>query len=179
VERTEVSGVIIRPATPADAATLAALHVRAWQWAYRGLVPDTYLDHLGHSLRQRTEARRNQLEHVPPEYRWWVAEDDWRLAGFTVTRPSEDGDAAHGTAEVLALYLDPGAVGQGIGRTLFAHAVADLRQQQFSQATLWVLESNDRARRFYEIAGWAPDGARKSEKRPGFSLHEVRYRIQL
>ena len=179
MERTEASGVIIRPATPADAATLAVIHVRSWQWAYRGQVPEAYLDQMGRSLRKRIEARRSQLEHVPPEYRWWIAEDDWRLAGFAITRPSEDGDATQGTAEVVALYLDPGAIGQGIGRSLFAHAVADFRQRGFRQATLWVLESNERARRFYEVAGWTPDGARKSEKRPGFSLHEVRYRIQL
>ncbi len=173
------SAVTIRLATSDDAPALATVHVRSWQWAYQGQVPDAYLEQLGQTLGERIEARHTQLEHVPPEYRWWVAEYTGRLAGFTITRPSEESDAAALTAEVVALYLDPEAVGQGIGRTLFAHAVADFRQRGFRQATLWVLESNTRARRFYNAAGWAPDGGRKSEERPGFLLHEVRYRILL
>jgi GNAT superfamily N-acetyltransferase len=98
-----------------------------------------------------------------------------------ITASSEDDDAAPlgGAAEVLALYLDPEAVSKGVGGALLSHAVADFRQRGFRRATLWVLESNERARRFYEAAGWTPDGARKSEERPGFLLHEVRYQISL
>jgi hypothetical protein len=39
-----------------------------------------------------------------------------------------------------------------------------------------MLDSNNRARRFYEAGGWAADGAAKLDDRPGFMLHEVRYR---
>jgi ribosomal protein S18 acetylase RimI-like enzyme len=173
------SSVTIRLATPADAAVLSTIQGHSWQWAYQGQVPDAYLEHLGQTLSERIEARRTQLERLPPEYRCWVAEQAGQPVGFAATRPSEDADAAPLTAEVLALYLDPGAAGQGVGRTLFAHAVADFRQRGYREATLWVLESNRRARRFYEAAGWTPDGARKSEERPGFFLHEVRYRTQL
>ena len=174
-----VSAVTIRPATSDDAAALATVHVRSWQWAYQGQVPDAYLEQLGQTLPERIAARRTQLERLQPDYRWWVAEHAGEVVGFATTRPSADDDAAPLTAEVLALYLDPEAVEQGIGRTLFEHAVADFRQRGFRQATLWVLESNERARRFYEAAGWAPDGGRKSDERPGFLLHEVRYRILL
>jgi L-amino acid N-acyltransferase YncA len=130
------SMVTIRLATSADAETLATIHVHSWQWAYRGLVPDAYLEQLGQTLSERIEARRTQLEQVPPEYRWWVAEYTGQLVGFVITRPSEDDDAAPLTAEVLALYLDPDAVGRGIGRALFAHAVADFRQRVSLRAIL-------------------------------------------
>jgi hypothetical protein len=52
-----------------------------------------------------------------------------------------------------------------------------LRATGFWCATLWALDSNDRARRFYRKAGWVPDGATKVDEREGFSLQEVRYRI--
>jgi hypothetical protein len=45
----------IRPATAEDAAGIAAVHVRSWQVAYRGQLPDALLDSL--SVDQRT--------------RWW------------------------------------------------------------------------------------------------------------
>ena len=36
----------VRRATPEDAAGVAGVHVRSWQVAYRGLLPDDYLDGL-------------------------------------------------------------------------------------------------------------------------------------
>jgi hypothetical protein len=46
-------------------------------------------------------------------------------------------------------------------------------------ATLWVLQDNARARRFYSQAGWAADGAAKTDDVDGFPLLEVRYRRPL
>jgi RimJ/RimL family protein N-acetyltransferase len=42
-----------------------------------------------------------------------------------------------------------------------------------------VLDDNPRARRFYERAGWQPDGAAKTEERWGVAAAEVRYRKRL
>jgi hypothetical protein len=38
----------------------------------------------------------------------------------------------------------------------------------YVQATLWVLDSNARARRFYAKGGWAEDGAVKHDDSRGF-----------
>jgi hypothetical protein len=42
-----------------------------------------------------------------------------------------------------------------------------------------VLDSNARARRFYEAAGFSPDGGVKVDATRGFPLTEVRYRRPL
>lgn len=168
----------IRPAVLDDAPALAEVHVRSWQWAYRGQLPDEFLDGMSETLERRIAYRRNYLEHLPPEERWWVAEQAGKVVGFAVTAPSDE-DAAPGTAEVGLIYLLQEAAGKGIGRALFAHAVEDLRARGYQQAILWVLETNTRARRFYEAAGWRPDGGRKTEERPGAVLHEIRYRLTL
>ena len=39
-----------------------------------------------------------------------------------------------------------------------------LTARGFTDAILWVLVGNQRARRFYEAAGWTCDGAEKSER---------------
>lgn len=54
-------------------------------------------------------------------------------------------------------------------------AVEHLTAAGFSRATLWVLATNVRARRFYEAAGWRPDGSSKVDSSRGFPLDEVRY----
>ncbi|HEX6779225.1 MAG TPA: GNAT family N-acetyltransferase [Ktedonobacterales bacterium] len=171
--------ITIRQATLDDAEALARLHVRSWQWAYRGQLPDEFLDRMPATMDRRIEARRAQLIALPPDHRWWVAEQAGQMVGFAVTEPSRDVDAPPSTGEISLIYLEQEAAGKGIGRQLFAHAVEDLRRRGYAQAILWVLETNARAHRFYEAAGWRPDGASKTEEWSGVTLREVRYAITL
>ncbi len=165
--------MIIRPAAIEDAQAIAEVHVHSWQWAYRGLLPDDYLDHL--SIERRAAMHTQRLT-TQTEERTWIVDEDGQIVGFATTGPSRDSDASPRTAELGALYLRHEAAGKGIAHALFAHAVQDLWQRGYERATLWVLESNSRARRFYEKAGWAADGATKMEEWSGVRLHEVRYR---
>src|SRR5262245_37374746 len=167
----------IREAVPADARSIAEIHVRAWQAAYRGQLTDDYLD--GLSVQDRLEQHRRSLQEPPAEWRTWVAEDGGATTGFAVTGPSQDADATDRTAEVYAIYLEPERVGTGAGRELFEHAVADLRERGFDVATLWVLESNERARHFYEDAGWMPDGTATTERVDREMRPTIRYRTVL
>lgn len=170
--------VIIRQATLPDAQEIAEVQMRSWQWAYRGLIDDDYLDHLSDKLDQRIASYQAQIPNLPPQNRWWVAEQDRHIVGFAMTGLSRDPDVAPSTAEVFAIYLAQQVAGKGVGRVLFARSVDELRSQGYDQAVLWVLESNTRARKFYEAAGWTPDGSRKTEERPeGTHLDEIRYHI--
>ena len=65
------------------------------------------------------------------------------------------------------------------GPSLMAAAVAALRTSGFATASLWVLEDNPRARRFYEREGWARDGGRREEEFLDTTVTEVSYRITL
>ena len=164
-----------RLATAADARRIAELHVRTWRAAYRGLLPDALL------ASQSVEKREPQWRHWNEGHalrRIWLVEREDTLLGFAATGPSRDHDAA-AAGEVYAIYLDPGVIGTGVGRDLFAHASAALGAQGFTRATLWVLESNARSRRFYEAAGWRPDGTRKTETLQGVEVVEVRYACAL
>ena len=107
--------------------------------------------------------------------RTWVAEQNGRIVSFCDTRAPDE----HGEAELQAIYLAEHRAGTGVGRALLAHAIDDLRQRGFTRAFLWVLESNTRARRFYEKAGWHADGDTKLETRGEVELREVRYATRL
>ena len=161
-----------RLATAADARPIAELQVRAWRAAYRGLLPDTLLASQSVDERERMWRRWNEGHSLR---RIWLAERDDGLAGFAATGPTRDDDAPRSTGEVHAIYLEPGLIGTGVGRALFAHAGEALRAQGFTRATLWVLETNARSRRFYEAAGWRLDGARKTQTFQGVDIPHVRY----
>ncbi len=167
----------IREAGPKDAPAIAGVHVRSWQEAYRGQLTDEFLD--GLSAEDRLDQHRATLEAPRADWRTWVVEEDGTVVAFAVTGPSEDADADEKTGEVYAIYLEPGRLGAGVGRELFAHAVEDLRDRGFHVASLWVLETNERARRFYEIAGWKPDGTVASERVDCEMRPTVRYRVEL
>lgn len=169
----------IRPAEPGDEDGIALAHVRSWQDAYRGHMPQPFLD--GLDVGQRTENWRRRLaEAKQSRGDVLVLESEGMIAGFTRFGPSRDEDAdERRTGEVGAIYLRPESIGQGLGRLLMSAAVDALSHLDYTDATLWVLEGNRRARRFYERAGWAPDGAVKDDVRPGFTIREVRYRRTL
>ena len=167
----------IREAVPKDAGAIADIHVRAWQEAYRGQLTDDYLD--GLKADDRLEQHRRTLEEPRPDWRTLVAEDAGTILGFAVTGTSEDADADERTGELYAIYLEPDRVGTGVGRRLFEHAVEDLRARGFTTATLWVLETNERTRRFYQIAGWRLDGSVSSERVDCEMRPTVRYRVDL
>ena len=168
----------IRAARIEDAEAMAALHVRAWQAAYRGILTDEFLD--GLSVEEWAKKRREALgKPASPDTRWWVLERGAILEGFCVTGPSRDPDAAAGEAEVYAIYVEPVAVGRGLGRLLMEHALADLGRRGIARASLWVFEENARARAFYEKAGFRRDeGAPPKVKEfGGTRAPEVRYRV--
>jgi ribosomal protein S18 acetylase RimI-like enzyme len=81
--------------------------------------------------------------------------------------------------EVYALYISPDLVGQGIGRTLLGEAHAQMNSQGFETSALWVLCDNQRARRFYEQAGYQADGAAQDDVYDGTTLTELRYQREL
>jgi ribosomal protein S18 acetylase RimI-like enzyme len=169
--------VSIRPAQPRDAAAIALIHVRTWQAAYRGQLPEHFLKSLDAEIQQRTArwegfiANAASRRHVQ-----LVAQELDTVVGFVTFGPSEDEPVDPEVGQVYAIYVDPRSWDRGYGRALFAAAVRGLTEAGFGAATLWVLDSNTRARRFYEVAGWVTDGATKTEQRGDVKLQEVRYR---
>lgn len=162
---------------PEDAEPIAALHIRTWQIAYQGQLPDDYLDNLSQQLKRRIEFWRTEISTPrTSQNEIWVVDTETRVDGFAAIGPAREADP-NLIGELYAIYVDPNRWGQGLGRALFTHATNRLASLEYSTAILWVLESNVRARRFYEIAGWSVDGGSKLESRPGLDLREVSYRI--
>ena len=165
----------VRRAEPNDADEVARVHVRSWQVAYRGLMADDYLD----SLRPQDRAARYQFGHGDENAPLTlVATSNGMISGFTTVGATNDADMK-GAGELLALYVDPPLWGSGIGRLLIVAARDRLVEIGHAAAVLWVLVGNERARRFYELDGWMPDGARRDYQVWGTLVDEVRYRRSL
>lgn len=169
--------VHLRRAREPDAEGIARVHVLTWREAYRGQLPDYLLDSL--SVERRTQFWSHEVRVLAAERRPWLADADGEVVGFVSAGASRDNDARDSTGEVYAIYVLPDCWDRGLGRNLLQHAERDLLDHGYDEATLWVLESNQRARHFYEAAGWLADGAVKVERQGDVELREVRYRRML
>lgn len=141
--------------------------MRTWQAAYEHVFGAERLAAIDHSRRRSLAERSIATGGVA------VAEDDGEVVGFVSVGPSTD---VHGEGELFAIYVLPKAWGSGAGPALMA-AAKELLRASYRDATLYVLEDNPRARRFYEREGWALDGVAKADEFLGMTVPEVRYRI--
>lgn len=161
----------IRQAGLDDASAVAGVYVRSWQVAFAGLVPQRYLDAMDAS-RDEPGWKSRIAETRWPSSGVLVTESETGIVGFASFGPSEE---APGIAEIGTLYTLPEVWGTGIGKQLMLATLATLKQADYPQAALWVLEDNERARRFYEAAGWRPDGAAVVDTTGGASFNKLRY----
>lgn len=156
----------IRAARLGDARAIAEVHVASWRWAYEGRLTSATLDAL--SVDERETMWSRALADPEPGQGCFVAEEAGRIVGFAGFGAFKDDPTIRGgpvgakqdehVGELYALYLLRDAQGSGVGRALLEVAQRELLAAGFERATLWVLEDNDLARRFYERAGWKWDG---------------------
>jgi len=168
----------VRLATPDDASPLAAIHVRTWQTAYRGLIPDETLDSL--DVAERAARWRSIIGDCRKDT--FVAINDDGIVGFCSVEPSRnEAEARQGVGELTSLYVDPDYWRKGAGRALCDAAIAQAQDRRFRELILWVLELNHAARSFYESMGFELDSDAEytRESGGGTELAHVRYWIDL
>src|SRR5215467_3014345 len=110
---------LVRRAALEDAEAIAAVHTRTWQAAYRGQVPDHYLDQLDQQLERRIQSWRNWISTESQNgHEVWVSDAVGHVDGFVHIGPARD-SGSEPTGEVYAIYVDPIRWNQGVGRALF------------------------------------------------------------
>lgn len=167
--------MLIRPAAPNDALDVARVHVRAWQVAYRELLPNDYLAQLRPEERAQRYDFANQDLRRPKTV---VAVAEGAIRGSATTAPARDNDAGD-CGELCALYVHPDRWGRGAGLALITAARQRLAELKYRHALLWLLAGNERAARFYQTDGWRPDGLARMARIWGITVDEVRYRRPL
>jgi ribosomal protein S18 acetylase RimI-like enzyme len=171
----DVSTVVtIRPASVEDADAVGEVHVRAWQAAYRGVMPDEYLD----GLQAQDHATRWREHFIAPasDAGLLVVVDDHRVVGFASFGPALDSEAPSDIGQIYAIILDPDVWGRELGRALLSVATDRLGELGYVEAVLWVVPDNHGARRLYESEGWSDDDTRRVDDVFGVVVTDMRYR---
>jgi ribosomal protein S18 acetylase RimI-like enzyme len=161
----------IASASPEDCRSVAEVHVASWRAAYAGILSDEYL--AGLSVERREQSWLQVLAEARSEL--LIGRVGSSVVGFSSFGKSRDSDAPPDQGELWALYVHPNAWSTGAGRKLWRASHARLSAQGHSSVSLWVLERNARAIRFYVSAGFAMDpGSEKEFELGGVSVREVR-----
>ncbi|HPM24543.1 MAG TPA: GNAT family N-acetyltransferase [Phycisphaerae bacterium] len=171
--------VAVREARQGDAEGIAYVHITAWQTAYRGILPASYLDALTPAARYAVW--QNRLARQAEEEFTFVAEvatragdEERQLVGFAAGGPERDGIAPY-DHEIWGIYLLEEWRGRGIGRRLVAAAASWVVERGGKSLLLWVLKDNWRARAFYEALGGERLPGEKSITIGSSSLLELAY----
>jgi len=131
--------VSVRPAELRDAAAVAAVH------------------HLHVGSTEAVSPRqvtfwREAIEYGEPQVQ--VALEGERIVGFVGFDRSRDPKSKPTMGEIWALYLLPSHQGRGVGVALWDAAREGLEDEGCTHVTVWVTLRNERALRFFELAGF-------------------------
>lgn len=166
--------MFVRAARRDDAQAISDVKRRSWQAAYRGLLPDDFLD---------------ELPLVPPPDAWasavdegrapLVAEEAGEIVGFAAVGQARDEDLPEGTGELLMIYTLEKVWDSGVGHALHEAAVDRLREAGHKEAILWVVSGNRRAAAFYRAHGWQPDDTTRDHQFGDTEVETQRFRRKL
>lgn len=142
--------ITVRAAKLSDAKAIAEIHVEAWAAAYTGIIPQDHLN--SQTLAKREALWQDAIKYAEPQV--WVALDANAIVGFVGFDRSRDPKSKATMGEIWAMYAAPDYWGEGVGLALWDAARDGLVEEGCSDVTLWVLLKNERALRFYELAGF-------------------------
>jgi GNAT superfamily N-acetyltransferase len=172
--------VTIRLAVDADTEALAGVRQETWRAAYEGIIPAEILARVTGDVNRnrgtfRSHPTRPLLAAVGPS-------DE--VVGYASYGPERAADGTFGplpgsggavcAAELYAIYVSPDRWSSGAGRALMEHVLDGAHNAGYSDISLWVLDKNKRARRFYERAGFTLTGEQQVLAGLG-GVIEVRY----
>jgi GNAT superfamily N-acetyltransferase len=160
--------ITIRDAGPEDCEALARVRTLSWRTAYDGLLPP---ETIAAATGPGGAARPRAFLAEDPARCALLAEDDGEPVGMAVHGPDR---VAGGDAELYVIYVLPGYWSRDVGRRLMDRVIEDVRARGHDRLALWVLEGNERARRFYERYGFAV-AEKKIAERHGHVTYEIRY----
>ena len=141
--------VKLRKATLEDVKEISNIYALSWKYAYKGIVPQKYLDEL-------------RCDFWVSSFQNWI-KNNILTAQIIYENDMPIGCVAYGKArdnkfthwgEIVSIYVLPGYCRKGYGHKLLNAAITDMKTKGFKNFYLWVLKENEDGRAFYEANGF-------------------------
>lgn len=158
-----------RHASTTDLNRIATLQVESARVAYKGYIPQKYLDNL--RVQEIKALWHNVLEENSSHM--LLAEQDGHIVGFIVFEAASADKIKH-PVEIYTIYVDPNHLGAGVGSGLIQQALNELSASDCSDLFLWTLDGNKAAIDFYCKRGFKMTSTKRPcPDYPGAMLTEV------
>ena len=150
-----------------DPLEISRIYERSWKYAYKGIIPQNYLDSIpeGRWANSINKPGMNSL----------VLLENGLLAGTACICKSR-WEKYSDYGEIVSIYFLPEFIGKGYGRYLLKRCVDELNARGYDRILLWVLEDNIHSRHFYEKNGFMCSEEYLNDNIGGKELREVMYR---
>jgi ribosomal protein S18 acetylase RimI-like enzyme len=164
---------LIRPAREGDGPGIANVHISSWRDAYKGLLPQDFLDKLPLDCGRRMGWWQKVISE-PDNFVLRVAESKKEIIGFACFQAGRD-QGMESLAEMGAIYVFERFKGRKIGFSLLSSGFKQMKERGFRQGYCWVLEGNPTIK-FYERSGAVFSGQTKDDEIGGQVVRELAYR---
>ena len=152
-----------------DRLAISKVYEESWKYAYKGIVPQDYLDSISEGQWASHIEQTDRKNLVMFQEGIIIG-----TSGFGKSRMAE----MNGFGEIISLYFLPEYMGKGYGRLLLQAVVSELKKMGLGKMFLWVLEENRNARYFYEKCGFVQTERCLFSDIGGRKLKEVQYCYQ-
>ena len=149
-----------------DIFEISNIYEKSWKYAYKGIVPQEYLNSISKGSWTNTITKAGLYTLVLIENEMIIG-----TASFCKSR----WEKYEGYGEIVSIYFLPDYIGKGYGNLLLKKCIEELKTLGFMKLLLWVLEDNINARRFYEKNGFCCTNEYQNDNIGGKDLREVMY----
>lgn len=149
-----------------DRNLISKIYEDSWKFAYRGIIPQKYLDEIPKGHWNKSFDISGWKSVVCILNGTYIGTSSFSKSRF---------DKYPDSGEIISIYFLPKYMRNGYGNKLLDFVINELKKQEFKEVFLWVLEGNIGARQFYENYGFEFDGDYIDDNIGGKELKEVRY----
>lgn len=168
-------GSYVRYANKEDADTIALIYSKSFQQAFKGIIPDDFLNGKFSFENLRKQLAKELDEGTTSNC--IILKDDIPVGMLTFMKDSYK-ERDESEIDLGRIYLLPEYWGKNVAIEFINWLSKELKSKGYSKVALWVVEENLRARKFYEKVGFAHDGEIRIIN-PGREIKEYRYTKQL
>lgn len=149
-----------------DLLALSNIYESSWKSAYKGIIPQAYLDGIPKGRWASIVTKEGMHSLV-------VIRNGRMIGTACFCRSRWKAYSAWG--EIVSIYFLPDETGKGYGKQLLKKCMEELNRFGFEKILLWVLEDNTNARAFYEKNGMHCSSEFREDQIGGKKLREVMY----
>ncbi|MBQ7873696.1 MAG: GNAT family N-acetyltransferase [Oscillospiraceae bacterium] len=152
-----MESIDIRRAKNGDEKILAYIQTESWKSAFRGILSDEDLEKLT-DITRVTEMYERTLRNYPEHgFILLIGEKPHCISFWSASRENDMKDFA----ELICIHSLPDNRRRGYGSMMIEHIFGEIKKAGFEKVMLWVFADNLPARKFYEKAGFVPNGKTK------------------